>query len=242
MRAMIFAAGLGTRLKPLTDSIPKALVPVGGKPLLQILIDRLAASGCTEATVNVHHFSEKVISYLYYNKQPIKINISDESGELLDTGGGIHKAARFFADGEPFLIHNVDILHNLDLQKFYEENVHSGDAVLLVSSRKTQRYFLFDDENNLVGWTNLKTGEVKSPYPNLDPKRYHMYAFGGIHIFNLRLFQEMDKWPAKFPIVDFYLSICDKYLIKGYLKEDLKLVDVGKLNTLVEAEKFLKNK
>ena len=236
---MIFAAGLGTRLKPLTDTLPKALVPVGGKPLLQILIDRLAASGFTEAVVNVHHFSEKIVDYLYYHKQPIKISVSDESALLLETGGGIRKAARFFANGEPFLIHNVDILHNVDLRRFYEENAHKADAVLLVSPRKTSRYFLFDDQNQLVGWTNVQTGEVRSPYPDLDVNQCHKYAFGGIHIFNPRLFQEMDHWPAKFSIVDFYLDICAKYPILGVVKEDLQLVDVGKLDTLAKAEEFL---
>lgn len=240
MKAMIFAAGLGTRLKPLTDTLPKALVPVGGKPLLQILIDRLVEAGFTEAVINVHHFSEKIIDYLYYSKLQLKTHISDESAQLLETGGGIRKAARFFADGEPFLVHNVDILHNVDLHKFYEENAYRGDAVLLVSPRKTQRYLLFDEQDNLVGWTNIATGEVKSPFPNLDPKQYRMYAFGGIHIFNPRLFQEMDHWPSKFSIIDFYLDVCAKYQIKGCVKEDLQLVDVGKLDTLAKAEDFLK--
>lgn len=239
MKAMIFAAGMGTRLKPLTDTMPKALVPVGGKPLLQILLDRLQQAGFDEAVVNVHHFAQQIIDYVQAHPQGLRIQISDESGELLETGGGIRHAMRFFNDNQPFLVHNVDILHNVDLQRFYAECASQADATLLVSSRQTQRYLLFDDENRLVGWTNIKTGEVKSPYPDLNPDLYHKYAFGGIHIFHPRLIPLMYTWPDKFSIIDFYLAICRHRTIKAYVKEDLRLMDVGKLDTLAEAEKFL---
>ena len=255
MQAMIFAAGLGTRLKPLTDRIPKALVSVGGEPLLKRVIFQLKDAGFTRIVVNVHHFSKQIIDYLRDNKNfGMDIRISDESEKLLETGGGIKKAWPFFDQTEPILIHNVDILSNVDLKKFYQmESKELSDdssdfmkekaplaARLLVSERKTKRYLLFDDTMRLVGWTNIETGEVKSPYPDLNPKDYKMYAFSGIHMVAPSLFPLMEEEPDKFPIMDFYLKHCDKVRIEGYVKNDLKLMDVGKQETLKEAEEFLK--
>ena len=241
MQAMIFAAGLGTRLKPLTDRIPKALVSVGGAPLLKRVIFQLKDAGFTRIVVNVHHFSNQIIDYLHDNDNfGLDIHISNETDKLLETGGGIKKAWPLFDQTEPILIHNVDILSNVDLKKFYQ--IESQDMVaarLLVSERKTKRYLLFDDTMRLVGWTNIETGEVKSPYKNLDPKKYKMYAFSGIHMVAPSLFPLMDDEPDKFPIMDFYLKHCDKVRIEGYVKNDLKLMDVGKQETLREAEKFL---
>lgn len=236
---MIFAAGMGTRLKPLTDSMPKALVPVGGKPLLQILLDRLQAAGFDEAVINVHHFADQIIDYVNTHPQGMHIEISDERDMLLETGGGIRRAMRFFNDGEPFLIHNVDILHNADLAAMYQEYANGADATLLVSERKTQRYLLFDEENRLVGWTNIKTGEVKTPYENLDVEACKKYAFCGIHIFHPNLIPLMYTWPEKFSIIDFYLAICQRRVIRAFVKDDLKMVDVGKLDTLAQAEDFI---
>ena len=255
MQAMIFAAGLGTRLKPLTDRIPKALVSVGGEPLLKRVIFQLKDAGFTRIVVNVHHFSKQIIDYLRDNKNfGMDIRISDESEKLLETGGGIKKAWPLFDQTEPILIHNVDILSNVDLKKFYqmeskELSDDSSDSMkekaplaarLLVSERKTKRYLLFDDTMRLVGWTNIETGEVKSPYPGLNPKDYQMYAFSGIHMVAPSLFPLMEDEPDKFPIMDFYLRLCDKVRIEGYVKNDLKLMDVGKQETLKEAEAFLK--
>ena len=242
MQAMIFAAGLGTRLKPLTDSIPKALVRVGGEPLLKRVIFQLKDAGFTRIVVNVHHFSNQIIDYLHDNNNfGLDIRISDETEKLLETGGGIKKAWPLFDQTEPTLIHNVDILSNVDLRKFYQmESQNMVAARLLVSERKTKRYLLFDDTMRLVGWTNIETGEVKSPYDNLDPKKYKMYAFSGIHMVAPSLFPLMDDEPDRFPIMDFYLKHCDKVRIEGYVKNDLKLMDVGKQETLKEAEKFLK--
>ena len=238
MQAMIFAAGLGTRLKPLTDRIPKALVRVGGEPLLKRVIFQLKDAGFTRIVVNVHHFSNQIIDYLRDNDNfGLDIRISDESDKLLETGGGIKKAWPLFDQTEPILIHNVDILSNVDLKKFYQPLPLA--ARLLVSERKTKRYLLFDDTMRLVGWTNIETGEVKSPYKDLDPKKYKMYAFSGIHMVAPSLFPLMDDEPDKFPIMDFYLKHCDKVRIEGYVKNDLKLMDVGKQETLREAEKFL---
>ena len=253
MQAMIFAAGLGTRLKPLTDRIPKALVSVGGEPLLKRVIFQLKDAGFTRIVVNVHHFSQQIIDYLRENNNfGMDIRISDESDKLLETGGGIKKAWPLFDQTEPILIHNVDILSNVDLKKFYQmetkdllpssDNGHDDAplaARLLVSERKTKRYLLFDDTMRLVGWTNIETGEVKSPYPDLNPKDYQMYAFSGIHMVAPSLFPLMEDEPDKFPIMDFYLRHCDKVRIEGYVKNDLKLMDVGKQETLKEAEAFL---
>ena len=239
MQAMIFAAGLGTRLKPLTDRIPKALVSVGGEPLLKRVIFQLKDAGFTRIVVNVHHFSQQIIDYLRENNNfGMDIRISDESDKLLETGGGIKKAWPLFDQTEPILIHNVDILSNVNLQKFYQNAPLA--ARLLVSERKTKRYLLFDDTMRLVGWTNIETGEVKSPYPGLNPKDYQMYAFSGIHMVAPSLFPLMEDEPDKFPIMDFYLRHCDKVRIEGYMKNDLKLMDVGKQETLKEAEAFLK--
>lgn len=246
MQAMIFAAGLGTRLKPLTDTMPKALVSVGGEPLIRRVLQRLADAGVGRVVVNVHHFASQITQYLSENRNfGLDIAISDETGGLLETGGGIKHAAPLFDAGSPVLIHNVDILSNVNLRKFYNIAAESEvaatpvDAVLLVSWRKTKRYLLFDDDMRLVGWTNIETGEVKSPYPGLDPRKCRMYAFAGIHVISPRMFPLMDDFPEKFSIIDFYLNTCATHNIKGYVKDDLKLMDIGKLDTLAHAETFL---
>lgn len=280
-QAMIFAAGLGTRLKPLTDKKPKALVEVGGEPLLKHVILRLKNAGFTRTVVNVHHFSRQIIDYLKANEDfGLEIVVSDESVELLDTGGGMKKAAPLFDADSQILIHNVDILSNVDLERFYTEapkmhNYGSGDwldasATLLVNWRKTSRYLLFDEQMRLVGWTNIETGEVKSPFKWLrefakeHPEEFttlpdhheHIevrhrllgygrmilkaYAFSGIHCFSPSLFPRMADLPARFPIMDFYLANCDSAPIKGYVADGMKMLDVGKLDTLQEAEHFIK--
>ena len=239
MQAMIFAAGLGTRLKPLTDTMPKALVRVGGKPLIEHVVEKLKASGAERIVVNVHHFASQVIDYLQENDNfGVDVRISDESERLLDTGGGIKKARPLFMPDAPILIHNVDILSNVDLGRLYCGH-GDADATLLVSERKTKRYLLFDDDMRLVGWTNIDTGEVKSPYPGLRVGDCRMLAFSGIHVFSPRLFPLMDDFPDKFGIIDFYLQVCSKAVVKGCVQPSLSLLDVGKLDTLAEAEQFL---
>lgn len=242
MKAMIFAAGLGTRLKPLTDNMPKAMVEIAGKPLLEHVILKLKAAGFDEIIVNVHHFAEQIISFLEEkNNFGIHIEISDERELLLETGGGIKKAAAFFDDGKPFLVHNVDILSDINLFEFYQHNVaNRAIATLLVSERSTSRYLLFDKENRLHGWINEKTGEIKSPYTNIIPSDYHKYAFSGIHVISPEIFAYMDKWNGKFSIIDFYLSIADKANIGCYVANGMQLIDVGKLDSLTEAENFIK--
>ena len=257
MQAMIFAAGMGTRLKPLTDSMPKALVRVGGEPLLKRVILRLKAAGFERIVINVHHFADQIIDYLRENDNfHLDIRISDETNGLLETGGGIKFAHSLFTKNEPILIHNVDILSNVDLKKFYTSDRkimcpscgvphEMAGAVLLVSWRETKRYLLFNQEMRLVGWVNMETGQVKSPYKEIQKasvddlkKHYQMYAFSGIHTFSPQLFPLMNDYPERFPIMDFYLQNCDKVAIKGYIKPDLKLMDVGKLDTLDQAEAF----
>ena len=211
-QAMIFAAGLGTRLKPLTDTMPKALVRIGGEPLIKHVILRLKEAGFQRIVVNVHHFAQQIIDYLEENEHfGLDIRISDETEQLLETGGGIKKARDLFDPHSPVLIHNVDILSNVDLTAFYEHACSSGaEATLLVSERQTKRYLLFDDEYRLVGWTNKETGEVKSPHNWVkdELQSLQMLAFSGIHVFSPALFPMMDQWPDRFPIIDFYLNAC----------------------------------
>lgn len=250
MQAMIFAAGLGTRLKPLTDTLPKALVRVGGQPLLWHVVMRLKASGFTRIVVNVHHFAGQIVDYLASNGNfGLDIRVSDESDALLDTGGGIRKAAPLFDPDSPILIHNVDILSNVDFAGLYGK-AGDNDATLLVSRRETSRYLLFNDDMQLTGWVNTKTGEVKSPYPPKgglpdvynSPQRWAgsaCFAFSGIHVFSPRLFPMMAGWPDRFGIIDFYLDVCRTSLVRGCLSDDLRLLDVGKLDSLDKAERFL---
>lgn len=251
MRAMIFAAGLGTRLKPLTDTMPKAMVPINGKPLIQIQIEKLISQGYRDIVVNVHHFADQIIDFLRRNDNfGINIQISDETERLLDTGGGLQKAFPMFncADDDAILVHNVDILSNLDFHTIDNETVlqdvsfngkkEQAGAVLLVSRRKTSRYLLFDDNDLLVGWTNIDTGQVKTPYKSLDVSKCKKYAFSGIHLFGAKAYKAMESFTAPFGITDFYLSVCDKIPIKGLPSSDLKLIDVGKLSSLADAESF----
>ena len=241
MKAMIFAAGLGTRLKPLTDHMPKALVPVAGKPMLEHVIRKLIAAGCDEIVINVHHFADQIIDFVKANNNfGITIHISDETDMLLDTGGGIKKASSFFH--EPFLIHNVDILSNIDLKSLYEYHLTSGnDATLLVSPRKTVRYLLFDEGNQLCGWINKDTLQTKPEGFVYQPEVQKEYAFSGIHIVSPSLFNYMgENWTGKFPIMDFYLQTCQEAKLGGYAKEDLQLIDIGKPETLAVAEDFIR--
>ncbi len=243
MKALIFAAGLGTRLRPLTDTCPKALVQVAGKPLLAHLMERLAAAGFDEIVINVHHFAEQIIRYVDEHPMAgVSVRISDEQAQLLDTGGGIRQAARLFTgDGQPFLVHNVDIFSNLDLGAFYRSNAGCQGATLLVSQRQTSRYLLFSpDDHRLVGWTNIQTGEVKSPYPGLRVDECVPYAFAGIHLFSPSLLPYMDEWDARFSIIDFYLSVADKVPIYASPHPQLQLIDVGKPETLRQAEAFIR--
>lgn len=241
MQALLLAAGLGTRLKPLTLSKPKALVEVAGKPLLAHTLETLERYGADKVVVNIHHHAEQIKAYLSDYKSKAEILISDESGMLLETGGALRKAQTLFDQERPVLIHNVDIMSRADLGAFYEE-AFKHDALLMVSARKTQRYLLFDENRRLVGWTNIATGEVRSPYEDLDVERCEKLAFAGIHACSPRLFPLMSEFPDRFSIIDFYLKVCRDVVIKAYYPEGLDLLDVGKLESLVEAERFVRVK
>lgn len=239
MKALILAAGLGTRLKPLTDRIPKALVKIGDKTLLDLTIERLKSAGATKIVVNIHHHGEQIIRHIAERYAPGEILISDERNELLDTGGGLRQAASLFtATCEPILIHNVDILHNADLKAFYAFG-SKLPVTLMVSQRETSRYLLFDETNKLMGWTNVKTGEIRTPYKNLDINKTKAYAFSGIHCFSPSLIPFMKEFPHSFPIMDFYLSKCAEIAVYAYPVEQLHLLDVGKTDSLATAEQFL---
>ena len=241
MKALIFAAGLGTRLKPFTDTMPKALAPVGGKPLLYHVAMKLKAAGFEELVINVHHFPDSIISYVHEEGDfGMKVSFSDERDFLRETGGGIQHARKML-EGGPFLVHNVDIISDLDINWFISQADADAVANILVSDRKTQRYLLFDDSMRMVGWTNVATGEVRTPFLGIDPGKCKRYAFSGVHLISDGIFTIFDEdgWGGKFSIIDFYVAECAKRTIRGILPDSLKLLDVGKVETLNEAETFL---
>ncbi len=246
MKSLIFAAGLGTRLKPITDSLPKALVPVCGKPLIEHVAVKLKASGVESAVVNVHHFADMIEDWVR-EQDIMPMEISDEREKLLETGGGVLHARPFLEGCGHFLIHNVDIISDLDIRWLASQVRPGAMATLLVSDRVTSRYLLFDpDTMRLVGWTNVSTGEVKSPYPDLEVDKCRRLAFSGIHIMSDMVFSALEDYAGslgtdcktpRFPIMDFYISACASYEIYGVEAHGLHLVDVGKLDTIEIAER-----
>lgn len=247
MKALIFAAGLGTRLKPLTDTLPKALLPVGGKPLLYHVAMKLKAAGIDELVINVHHFPDSIIGYVRGQDDfGMKVRFSDERDFLRETGGGIRFAEPLLRssgdDASAFLVHNVDILSNLDIGRFVSLRRADALSTLVVSKRETQRYLLFNDEMRLVGWTNLATGEVRTPFPGLDVSRCKKYAFAGIHLVSQGIFRifEEDGWEGRFSIVDFYIEACGRHPVYGVVPPDFRMIDVGKTESIESAEEFLR--
>ena len=254
MKAMIFAAGLGTRLKPLTDTLPKALVPLAGKTLLQWQIERLKAAGITDIVVNVHHFPDLIINYLQKNDNfGCNIAVSDEREMLLETGGGLRKAKYLLTSSDsalsgntssPILICNVDILSNIDLTQLINAYNPNEMGLVVVSQRDTQRYLLFDETNRLNGWTNIATGEVrgKEAIRQRGDKAMKKLAFSGMQVLNPRIFDCMDKVVLekgdKFSLIDLYLSIAEKEILRAFIPENYRMMDVGKINQLSEAETF----
>lgn len=235
-RAMIFAAGLGTRLKPWTDHHPKALAVVNGKPLLQRNIEYLKQLGITELIINVHHFADQVINFLKKNDQfGIQIEVSHEEEEPLETGGGLQKAAWFLQQANPFLVMNADILTDLDIKamlSFHQK--HNPLATLAVTNRSSSRAFLFDDKARLSGWQNSKTGEERIA---VKAATYIPKAFSGIHLINPQLFSLLTE-SGKFSIVDVYLRLASAYPIMGYDHSGTKLIDVGKPESIAKAEEL----
>ena len=249
MVGMIFAAGLGTRLKPLTDTMPKALVPLAGKPLLQWQVEKLRDAGITDIIVNVHHFPDMIIDTIRQNTGwGCNILISDERDCLLDTGGGLRKMLNLLSpvtgNPSPLLACNVDILSNIDLKALISTYTSSPSpsSLLVVSERQTQRYLCFDEQDRLCGWTNIATGQVKGQ----DGR--HL-AFSGMQILSPEVLNRLDEMEAdKFSLIDFYLHLCEqnqkskiinhKSILKAYVPENYKMMDVGKIDQINEAERF----
>lgn len=239
MKAMILAAGLGTRLKPWTDHHPKALALVNGKTLLERNIRYLQQAGIYEVLVNVHHFADQIIAAIDTNKGwGSRVSISDETNEVLETGGGLKKAAGYFAGQEDLVLMNADILTLLDLSAMIKAHQQQQTlATLAVSVRESARYFLFNKAGFLKGWRNVKTGEerpanISTAYPNLTPK-----AFSGIHVISTHIFELM-KQEGKFSMVDVYLDLCQQQLIQGYDHTGTPLIDVGKPESIAIAEQL----
>lgn len=237
MKAMILAAGLGTRLKEETRDKPKALVQVGDKTLLQHALEKLKSEGFHEVVVNVHHFAGHINRFLESHDFGIRVKISDETDQLLDTGGALKKAAAYFSGNEPVLVYNVDILSNISLKTLMDEHLRSGAlATLTVRNRKTSRYLCFNQEKRLVGWINKKTGERKMAVPDQFKNASEM-AFSGIHVVQPGIFQLMPDGD-RFSIIDLYLQLAGNHLIKGYFDQSEWWIDAGKVDDLAAARKL----
>lgn len=234
MKALILAAGLGTRLKPLTDRLPKALLKAGPYTLLEFAIRKLKSAGFNEMIINVHHFPVLIKSYLEENRNfGCKISFSDESGKLLDTGGGIKKASWFFDDGKAFLVYNVDIIGDLDLGKLYAHHLASGNmATLVLRRRETSRYLLFNKRMQLKAWENRVTGEKRMVQQTHEPLQ--SFAFSGIHVINPELFGLMQD-EDRFSIIDTYLKVAATHPVGGFIDESPLWADAGKPDSLADA-------
>lgn len=235
---MVFAAGLGSRLRPLTDMIPKALVPINGMPLLEHVLLKIKGAGIQDVVVNVHHFSQQIIDFLSSKENfGLSIQISDESDELLETGGGLRKALNLLGEAEPVLLHNVDILSNLDLSHLMASHCETDGATLVVSERTTSRYLLFDKENTLAGWHNIKTNELRPSSVNVEYLR--PLAFSGIQVVSPKVLAYLNDMPTRFSIIDFYLKVMHLTPIRAYIPSNYSMIDVGKIDTLHTAEEFV---
>lgn len=245
MKAFVLAAGLGTRLKPWTLHHPKALVPVGGTPMLERVLTRLTDEGFDDITINVHHFADQIRDYLSCHKFDADIHVSDESGRLLDTGGGLLAASEWLGrDDRPFLVHNVDILSDAPLAGFMNMHGKSGrDVTLLTSARESSRKLIFQPDGTLAGWHNTKSGEYR-PGSFVKCPDMHESAFSGIYIVEPRIFASMQAYAAGrgsavFPIMDYLLASVQKQDIGEIRLDSLNLIDIGKPETLARAEALL---
>lgn len=263
-KTMIFAAGLGTRLKPITDTLPKALVPVCGKPLLEHVLRKLMRSGVSDVVLNVHHFADKIEAWLSeqdwivsssdeLSAGKVKVSISDERTLLLETGGAVLHARKYLDGCGSFLIHNVDIMSDCDLNWFASQMQPDALASLLVSDRPTTRFLLFDPSDmRMVGWMNTDTGDYKVIDPSVIPSECRALAFSGIHMMSDKVFDLMEAYikekglPAdevagtRFPIMSFYMAVASEYPVYGVFAENLDFLDVGKLDAIAPAEEFVK--
>jgi NDP-sugar pyrophosphorylase family protein len=238
MKAMIFAAGMGTRLQPLTLTKPKALVEVKGIPMLEIVIRRLLRFGFSDIIINVHHFAGQITEFLEKNKNfGASITISDETDLLLDTGGGLLKARDFLDDGAPFLVHNVDIMTDLDLGKLFQFHVgHGSLATLAVKERSTSRSLLVNDDMELAGWKNNQTGKTiiaKGREQDLKP-----IAFSGVHVLSPAIFPLMTE-RGVFSIIDTYLRLAQQQTLLTWSHNQNFWMDLGRVENLDEAGRYL---
>ena len=239
MKAMILAAGLGTRLKPFTDKHPKALAIVNGKTILQRNIEYLASFNIKEIIVNVHHFADQTIDLIKINNGfDSNISFSDETNEVLETGGGIKKAEWFFEEKkESFVVINVDILTDMNLKEMILQHKKNNPvATLAVTSRYTSRYFLFDEFDHLCGWKNEKTGERKI---SRESNNYIQKAFSGIQIISPKIFP-LIKMKGKFSMVDVYLELAKTQMIEAFDHSSSKFIDVGKPESIWKAEEIFR--
>lgn len=237
-QAFILAAGLGTRLKPLTDSLPKALVEVNGISLLEHNINKLISFGCKHIIINVHHFSEKIIEHVANKNYNADIFISNETEQLLDTGGGLIKAKNYFDFSKDILVHNVDILSKIDFNDLFNQHKEQNNlATLAVSQRQTGRYLLFDKNNKLCGWENTKTNEriISNQSNELIP-----FGFSGIQIIKPELI-DLIKNEGAFPIIPEYLKLSTSHPVYSYIHSKDIWVDVGKIEAIEKAERLLEN-
>ncbi len=232
-KAMIFAAGLGSRLKPWTDHHPKALALINGKSLLQRNIAYLQSFGIYDVIVNVHHFADQIIQAIKDNEGwGSHVTISDEADEVLETGGGLQKAASYFTGDNDFVVMNADILTDMDLGAMIAQHLQQHSlATLAVSERETSRYFLFNEQQVLCGWRNVKTGEEKIARKE---SSLHQKAFSGIHVINTALLP-MIQQQGKFSMVDVYLHLAETNIISGYDHTGAQLIDVGKPESIAKA-------
>lgn len=243
MNALILAAGLGTRLGKLTSDRPKALVEVCGRTMLEHQLRHLSAAGFDRFVINIHHFAPKVRHFLEEHQNfGLDIRLSDETDLLLDTGGGIRKAMRLFDDEQPVLVHNVDIFSSVDLKALYSGHIESGaDSTLLVAQRSTSRYLYFDNSGMLCGWSNEKTGQVRSPYPGFDKSQFTPCAFQGIHVVSRTLLPLLDEVPEpRFSITDFYVDNAARLRLRSVLSDPDNWVDAGKPETLERASQIIR--
>ncbi len=240
MKAMILAAGLGTRLKPWTDKHPKALAEVNGIPLLGRNLRYLQQHGIKEVIVNVHHFSDQMVEAAkHYDGWGSKIYFSDESDEVLETGGGLVKAAHYFKGESDFVLMNVDILTNMDLSAMIQHHfVSKSMATLAVSNRTSSRCLLFNEQQQMVGWRNNATGEEKGPVLKMQHREgIFPMAFSGIHVLNTGIFSAIQdtEFAGKFSMIDVYLDLCTKQSINMFDHSGADLIDVGKPESIEQA-------
>ncbi len=244
MVGMIFAAGIGSRLKPWTDAHPKALVPVGGVPMLGRVVQKLTDAGVSRIVVNVHHFAQQVVDYLNDLDCSVPILISDETDKLLDTGGGLAKALPLIGD-EAVLIHNADILETVDMSDLIASHQASAaDATLLVDPRVTTRRLIFTEADRLKGWTNVDTHEFRPATASLGPSD-RLRAFDGVHLVSPTLYPLLRQYAStrdKFSIIDFYLHCAAQRLVMGFdIPATARWFDVGRPETLLKANDFISN-